>query len=106
MSCAGRLTASSPTVVKIVSVRRAAEELLCSEGWARWVRVRAMFHSYSAGNCMLLAFQCHERGIVPQRIAGFRTWLKLGRCVRRGEVALRILPRSRSGSAMSEGRRP
>jgi len=50
-----------------------------------------MFHSYSAGNCMLLALQCHERGIAPQRVAGFRTWLKLGRCVRRGEVALRIL---------------
>ena len=52
---------------------------------------RAMFHSYSAGNCMLLALQCHERGIVPERVAGFRTWLKLGRCVRRGEKALRIL---------------
>jgi hypothetical protein len=72
-------------------LQRAAEELLWSEGWARWVRVRAMFHSYSASNCMLLATQCHERGIVPTRIAGFRTWLKLGRCVRKGEVALRIL---------------
>jgi antirestriction factor ArdC-like protein len=72
-------------------LRRAAEELLSSEGWARWVRVRSMFRSYSAGNCMLLALQCHERGIDPQRIAGFRTWLKLGRCVRKGERALRIL---------------
>jgi len=72
-------------------LQRAAEELLCSEGWARWVRVRAMFHSYSAGNCMMLALQCHEREIVPERVAGFRTWLKLGRCVRRGEKALRIL---------------
>jgi hypothetical protein len=50
-----------------------------------------MFRAYSAGNCMLLALQCHERGIEPQHIAGFRTWLKLGRCVRRGERALRIL---------------
>jgi hypothetical protein len=72
-------------------LQRAAEELLSSEGWARWVRVRAMFHSYSASNCALLAWQCHERGIVPTRIAGFRTWLRLGRCVRKGEVALRIL---------------
>jgi hypothetical protein len=72
-------------------LQRAAEELLCSEGWARWVRVRAMFHSYSAGNCMLLAAQCNERGIVPTRIAGFRTWLKLGRIVRKGETAMRIL---------------
>jgi hypothetical protein len=72
-------------------LQRAAEDLLSSEGWARWVRVRAMFHSYSASNCMLLAAQCHERGVVPTRIAGFHTWLKLGRCVRKGEVALRIL---------------
>ena len=72
-------------------LKLAAEELLTSEGWRRWVRVRASFHSYSAGNCMLLALQCHQRGIVPQRIAGFRAWLKLGRCVRKGEAALRIL---------------
>jgi antirestriction protein ArdC len=50
-----------------------------------------MFRAYSAGNCMLLALQCHERGIEPAHIAGFRTWLKLGRCVRKGERALRIL---------------
>jgi N-terminal domain of anti-restriction factor ArdC len=72
-------------------LQRAAAELLSSEGWAQWVRVRSMFRSHSAGNCMLLAAQCHERGIVPMRIAGFRTWLKLGRCVRKGEAALRIL---------------
>jgi N-terminal domain of anti-restriction factor ArdC len=40
---------------------------------------------------MLIALQCHERGIVPQRVAGFRAWLKLGRCVRKNEKALRIL---------------
>jgi hypothetical protein len=72
-------------------LKHAAEELLSSEGWARWVRTRAMFHSYSAGNCMLLAAQCHQRGIVPARVAGFRTWLRLGRCVRKDEKALRIL---------------
>ena len=66
-------------------LRRAAEELLSSEGWARWVRVRASFRSYSAGNCMLLAHQCHERGIDPQHIAGFRSWLKLGGCVRKAQ---------------------
>lgn len=72
-------------------LHRAAEELLSSDGWKRWVRVRATFRSYSAGNCMLIALQCHERGIVAQQVAGFRAWLKLGRCVRRNEKALRIL---------------
>ena len=50
-----------------------------------------MFHAYSAGNCMLLAVQAHERGIALTHVAGFRTWLKLGRSVRKGETALRIL---------------
>src|ERR1700730_9193537 len=72
-------------------LKRAAEELLCSEGWRRWVRVRASFHAYSAGNCMLLALQCHQRGIEQQPVPGFRAWLNLGRCVRKGETALRIL---------------
>jgi antirestriction protein ArdC len=40
---------------------------------------------------MLIALQCHERGIVPERVAGFRAWLKLGRCVCKNEKALRIL---------------
>ena len=72
-------------------LKHAAQELLSSEGWQRWVRVRASFHTYSAGNCMLLALQCHQRGIEPQHVAGFRAWLNLGRCVRKGETALRIL---------------
>jgi len=72
-------------------LQQAAEQLLSSEGWARWVATRAKFHSYSACNCMLLAAECHRRGIVPQHIAGFRTWLKLGRAVRKGESALRVL---------------
>ena len=73
-------------------LQRAAQELLTSEGWARWVRVRAMFHSYSAGNCMLIASQCHERGIVAERVAGFRTWLRLGRCVCRNESSSSTSP--------------
>jgi hypothetical protein len=28
-------------------LQHAARELLGSEGWARWVKTRAMFHSYS-----------------------------------------------------------
>jgi hypothetical protein len=72
-------------------LQQAARELLSSEGWGHWVKTRAMFHSYSAGNCMLLATQAHERGIALTHVAGFRTWLKLGRSVRKGETALRIL---------------
>lgn len=72
-------------------VKQAAAELLSSDGWRRWVRARETFHAYSASNCMLIAMQCHQRGIVPEQIAGFDTWIKLGRTVRKGEQALRIL---------------
>jgi hypothetical protein len=72
-------------------LQHAARELLSSDGWARWVKTRAMFHAYSAGNCMLLAAQAHRRGVALTHVAGFRTWLKLGRSVRKGETALRIL---------------
>ncbi|HYB31140.1 MAG TPA: ArdC family protein [Solirubrobacteraceae bacterium] len=72
-------------------VQEAARELLSSEGSARWVRARAMFHAYSASNCVLIALQCHQRGIVAERIAGFHTWIKLGRAVRKEEHAIRIL---------------
>jgi hypothetical protein len=71
-------------------LRLAAEQLLTPEGWLRWVQARSTLHGYSASNCMLLAQQCHERGIVPQRVAGLRAWRKLGRRVRKGEKALRI----------------
>ena len=54
--------------------RQATEALLTSEGWERWVRARAVFHTYSLQNTLLLAFQCAERGITPTRVGGFRTW--------------------------------
>jgi hypothetical protein len=74
-------------------VKQAAEQLLTSEGWQRWVRARSMFRRYSAHNTMLLAFDFHLRGIEPEPVAGFRVWLKLGRCVRKGEHGIRIAAR-------------
>ena len=74
-------------------VKQAAEQLLTSEGWQRWVRARSMFRRYSAHNTMLLALDFHLRGIEPEPVAGFRVWLKLGRCVRKGEHGIRIAAR-------------
>ena len=71
--------------------QQATEALLTSDGWQRWLRARAVFHSYSLQNTLLLAHQCAERGITPQHVGGFRAWLKLGRCVRKGESALWVM---------------
>jgi antirestriction protein ArdC len=72
-------------------LQHATEALLSSNGWRRWVKARATFHSYSLSNTLLLAHQCAARGITPTRVAGFRAWLRLNRCVRRGEAALWVI---------------
>ena len=67
-------------------LRQATSALLTSEGWQRWLRTRSRFHRYSLRNTLLIAFQCPH----ATHVAGFRKWLELGRCVRKGEKAIRI----------------
>ena len=64
----------------------AVEALRTSDGWQAWLAARRHFHSYSLPNQLLIAMQCPQ----ATRVAGFRTWLKLGYCVRKGERAIRI----------------
>jgi hypothetical protein len=74
-------------------LEQAARALLTSEGWRRWIRVRATngLSRYSLRNQWLIAMDCHARGITPTYVAGFRAFLQLNRCVRHGERAIRIL---------------
>jgi len=67
----------------------AARELLSSDGWARWVKVRSTngLAGYSFHNQLLTALQRPDATYV----AGFRAFLQLNRCVRKGERAIRIL---------------
>lgn len=88
----------------------AAHALLTSDGWQRWIQVRA--HNglcrYSVGNQMLIAVEGHVRGFAPTYVAGFRAFLDLNRCVRKGERAIRILApvklKPREGEDDTEGR--
>lgn len=61
--------------------------LTSSDEWARYLRMQASFHQYSFANTMLIHAQCPE----ASRVAGFKTWQKLGRAVRKGERAIWIL---------------
>ncbi|HEX5922396.1 MAG TPA: ArdC-like ssDNA-binding domain-containing protein [Baekduia sp.] len=74
-------------------MEHAARALLTSEGWQRWIKVRASngLSKYSVSNQMLVALDCWSRGITPTYVAGFRAFLDLNRCVRTGETAIRIL---------------
>lgn len=64
--------------------REAVEALRVSEGWQQWLGLRHRFHTYSLTNQLLIAL------VMPQatRVAGFKAWIKLGYCVRRGERAV------------------
>jgi antirestriction protein ArdC len=64
----------------------AVKALASSAGWQSWLATRRHFHRYSLSNQLLIALQCPQ----ASRVAGFRAWLKLGYCVRKGERAIRI----------------
>ena len=69
-------------------LKQAAEQLLQSEGWRRWVTVRSKngLARYSLANQLLIALACPH----ATYIAGFRAWLQLGYRVSKGEKAIWI----------------
>lgn len=70
-------------------LKQAAQALLTTDGWQNWVTVRSRngLARYSINNQLLIAMQAPH----ATYIAGFRAFLDLGRCVRKGETAIRIL---------------
>ncbi|MGO9791577.1 MAG: ArdC family protein, partial [Solirubrobacteraceae bacterium] len=70
-------------------LQRSAEQLLSSEGWQRWVRVRSRhgLARLSLSNQLLVALARPDATFV----AGFKAWLALGYCVKKGERAIAII---------------
>lgn len=68
-------------------IRDAVAQLMEAEGFRAWIEARGKFRRYSFGNVLLIASQCPHATCV----AGFKKWPELGRHVRRGEKAIRIL---------------
>ena len=70
-------------------LKQAAEQLLTSDGWQRWVRLRsrAGLARLSLSNQLLVALARPDASFV----AGFKAWLDLGYCVGKGEKAIRII---------------
>lgn len=65
----------------------AVAALVSGEEWAAMLAAAARFHRYSLSNLLLIY---HARPDAT-RVAGFRTWLSLGRHVRKGERGIPIL---------------
>lgn len=58
-----------------------------SEQFHRWLDTASKFHSYSFGNQLLIGMQRPD----ASQVAGFRAWQGMGRQVRKGEHAIKIL---------------
>lgn len=69
------------------SIEKGVEALTTSSDWQRMLSQMSKFHNYSFGNSMLIAIQRPDATFV----AGFRTWEKLGRHVKKGEKGIMIL---------------
>jgi antirestriction protein ArdC len=79
---------------------RLAEAVACmadSETFAAWLRARAAFHEYSFSNVCLIVSQRPD----ATRVAGYRTWQKLGRHVCKGERSIKILAPCRVKTSQS-----
>ena len=68
-------------------VRQTYDKMLFDEQVRRWLDVQAAFHTYSLNNTILIMTQFPN----ATRVAGYRTWKKLGRYVRKGEKGIKIL---------------
>jgi antirestriction protein ArdC len=64
---------------------QAVHQLRSSAGWRAWLAVRARtgLRRYSLRNQLMIALQ----DPAATRVAGFRAWLALGYCVRKGETS-------------------
>jgi antirestriction protein ArdC len=65
----------------------AVEQMADSDTFAAWLRARAAFHDYSFNNTLLIVAQRPD----ATQVAGYKTWQKVGRQVRKGEHGIRIL---------------
>lgn len=68
-------------------LKSGVKNLVRSGEWERYLKTQALFHDYSFANTLLILAQQPE----ARRVAGYATWAKLGRQVKKGEKAVWIL---------------
>lgn len=62
-------------------------DLVTGDDWSRMLDTASRFHRYSPGNVMLIMRQKPD----ATRVAGFQAWKGMGRSVKKGEKAIRVL---------------
>ncbi|MEE9294601.1 MAG: ArdC family protein [Phycisphaerae bacterium] len=68
------------------TLAKAVDDVRASKMFTRYLDVQAKFHHYSWGNTLLIASQRPD----ATRVAGFKTWQKMKRQVRKGERGIMI----------------
>src|SRR3954471_16018777 len=77
---------ASPVRDSLARLEQAVSGIHDSDTFRRFLDAQARFHTYSWGNVLLILDQRPD----ATRVASFRTWLALGRPVRKGEHGIRI----------------
>lgn len=72
---------------RLADLAAAVEQQRASDEFRQYLDLMARFHKYSFGNCLLIAMAKPNATMV----AGFNQWKRLGRMVKQGEKAIRIL---------------
>lgn len=71
-----------------------------SDEYKAYLRFVANFYDYSANNCILIEMQCPQASFV----AGYKTWQKMGRYVKKGEKAIKIIaPSLKKKTTLTDG---
>ena len=99
LQSAGHLHASEKLQAAHERLVRSVEALVSGEDWRAMLEVAQRFHTYSAANVLLIAAQHPE----ATRVAGYGTWKRLGRYVRKGEHGIAILAPLLYRAAAREG---
>lgn len=84
-------TAENPIQEALKTLENGVANLIASEGWENYLKTQARFHNYSFNNALWLMIQGHLRAVDVTKFAGFQTWKKLGRFVRKGELSFKVL---------------
>jgi antirestriction protein ArdC len=82
-----RTDAKTEMALTLEKAEAGLRDMIESGRFTAWLDMLAKFHSYSLNNVELIYWQSPE----ATQVAGYRTWQTMGRQVRKGEKAIRIL---------------
>lgn len=68
-------------------LKQGVRDVFDSDRYAEYLKSVSKFHHYSFRNVILILLQCPD----AEHVAGFNTWKKLGRTVKKGEKGIAVL---------------